>query len=164
MPQTWSGTYPRLTILEPSAGKGDLASPLTAAGHKVTCVEIQAALAAELDQQGHARVVRGDFFDMTPADLGQFDRVVMNPPFDAQRDIDHVNHAVQLLAPGGVLVAIMSAGVEFRENRKAVVFREMIAGLRGRIIDLPPGSFRASGTLVNTVLVTLRAAEPKASP
>jgi predicted RNA methylase len=160
MPQTWSGTYPRLSILEPSAGRGDLAKPLTAAGHKVTCVEIQAALAAELSGQGHARTVRGDFFDMTPADLGQFDRIVMNPPFDGRRDIDHVNHALQFLAPGGVLVAIMSAGVEFRENHKAVVFREMIERMGGRIIDLPDGSFRESGTMVNTILVTLRACAP----
>lgn len=162
MPQTWSGTYPRLNILEPSAGRGDLAKPLTAAGHKVTCVEIQAAFAAELGGQGHARTVRGDVFDMTPADLGQFDRIVMNPPFDGQRDIDHVNHAVQFLAPGGVLVAIMSASVEFRENHKAVAFRQRIERMRGRIIDLPDGAFRESGTMVNTVLVTLRAAERKA--
>jgi predicted RNA methylase len=162
-PETRSGTYPRLSILDPSAGRGDLAKPLTAAGHKVTCVEIQAALSNELGGQGHARTVHGDFFDMTLTDLGQFDRIVMNPPFDGRRDIDHVNHAVQFLAPGGVLVAIMSASVEFRETPKAIVFRQMIERMGGRIIDLPDGSFRESGTMVNTVLVTLRARAPNSS-
>lgn len=149
---------PVLRILEPSAGRGRLALRAAGWGHKVTAVEIQGALAAELGAMGVLeKVLHSDFFDVTTAQIGQFDRVVMNPPFDGQRDIDHVNHAVQFLKPGGVLVAIMSASFEFRENAKAVAFRAMVERMRGEIRDLPPGSFKESGTMVNTVLVTLRA-------
>jgi hypothetical protein len=34
-------------------------------------------------------------------------------------DIDHVQHAWKSVKPGGKLVAIMSAGVTFRENKIA---------------------------------------------
>lgn len=56
------------------------------------------------------------------------DRVVMNPRFDRERDIDHVMHAFTFLKLDGCLTAIMSAGTEFRETRKSLAFRELMAG------------------------------------
>ena len=53
---------------------------------------------------------------LSPEVVGRFDRVVMNPPFCRGRDLDHVRHALRFVAPGGRLVAIMSAGVAFRED------------------------------------------------
>jgi hypothetical protein len=55
-----------------------------------------------------------------------YDRVIANPPFDCERDIDHVMHALRFLAPDGCLTAIMSAGTEFRETRKAIAFRALM--------------------------------------
>ena len=79
----------------------------------------------------------------------------MNPPFDRERDIDHVVHALKFLRPGGRLVSIMSAGTEFRETRKSIAFREMIDGLGGTWRDLRPGSFASVGTYVNTVVLSV---------
>jgi hypothetical protein len=75
----------------------------------------------------------------------------MNPPFDRERDIDHVVHALGFLKPDGFLTAIMSAGTEFRETRKSVAFRAMIEKLNGKFRDLPAGSFSSVGTNVNTL-------------
>lgn len=47
----------------------------------------------------------------------------------------------------------MSAGTEFRETRKAIAFRELIEAKKGVWRDLPAGSFAASGTYVNTVIL-----------
>ena len=44
-------------------------------------------------------------------------------PFDLERDIDHVTHALKFLKSDGYLTAIMSAGTEFRETKKAKAFR-----------------------------------------
>lgn len=149
---------PQLRVLEPSAGRGRIALRAAGWGHKVTAVEIQPALATELGATGALeRVVCADFLDLDPAALGQFDRIVMNPPFDGQRDIDHVTHAVRFLAPGGRLAAIMSASTAYRENGKAEAFRALVQRMGGQIQDLPEGSFKESGTMVNTVLVTLKA-------
>ena len=78
----------------------------------------------------------------------------MNPPFENQKDIDHVNHAFSLLKDGGKLISIMSASVKFRKNKKTKEFRELIDE-NGFIIDLPEKSFKDSGTLVHTIMVVL---------
>ena len=93
---------------------------------------------------------------MTPEETGLYDLVVMNPPFDRERDIDHVTHALRFLKSDGQLVAIMSAGTEFRETKKAVAFRAMIAKLNGSYRDLPAGSFSEVGTYVNTLILRVR--------
>jgi hypothetical protein len=102
------------------------------------------------------RVIRADFLSLRPQNFDPYDLVVMNPPFDRERDVDHVTHALEFLKPGGQLFAIMSAGTEFRETRKAIAFRALVERHRGSFRDLPPGSFRESGTNVNTIILTMR--------
>ena len=143
---------PPLTVLEPSAGGGNLARPMAEQGAVVDCVEIQPHLAAQLEAAGLYRSVRqGDFLARTPGTL--YDRVVMNPPFDLERDIDHVMHALSFLKPDGLLAAIMSAGTEWRETKKARAFRDHMAAMNARWRDLPAGSFSEVGTNVNTLMV-----------
>lgn len=141
-------------ILEPSAGPGAIAErALKHPGARVTCVEIQGHLAAALAASGqYERVVHDDFLNRSPDELGLFDVIVMNPPFDAGRDVDHVTHALRFLAEGGVLVSVMGAGVEYREDRKTSDFRKEVERRGGKFFDLPEGSFRESGTNMNTVL------------
>lgn len=158
-------------ILEPSAGRGRLADEARQRGGDVHCVEIQPELCTTLRGKGH-KVTQGDFLQMTPGDLGLFDIVVMNPPFDRGRDCDHVRHALQFLKPGGRLVSVMAAGVEFREGKRAEAFRALVmkqkpishwdrnwTEWRGPYQDLPAGSFKESGTMVNTLTLALRTPE-----
>jgi hypothetical protein len=86
-----------------------------------------------------------------PVTTGLYDRIIMNPPFDRERDIDHVMHALKFLKDDGLLVAIMSAHTEFAESRKATAFREHIAKLNGVFSDNPRSSFSSVGTNVNTL-------------
>lgn len=144
-------------VLEPSAGTGAISSyAADCLGAEVTCVEIQGRLAAELGASGrYAKVVHDDFLNRSPDELGRFDVIVMNPPFDGCRDVDHVTHALKFLAEGGVLVSVMGAGVEFREDRKTAAFRAEVERRGGQFFDLPPASFAESGTYINTVLVCI---------
>lgn len=161
---------PPLRILEPSAGTGNLARRCvqTADGKAdwylepfrfdniVDVIEVQPALASGLLQEGiYNRVICADFLTIKPEALSPYDIIVMNPPFDWERDIDHVSHAFKFLKPGGTLHAIMSAGTEFRETRKAAAFRNLVADHRGRFEDMPAGSFAEVGTYVNTVVLTI---------
>lgn len=156
VPGTYSGRdYPKLRVLEPSAGRGRIALPAAAAGHRVIAVEVQPELAAGLQNKGIARVICQDFLEGRPDPLDLFDAVVMNPPFDRGRDVDHVLHALKFLKPGGRLAAIMAAGVEYREDRQTVAFRSMVESMGGKFRDLPPGSFAESGTNVNTVILNI---------
>lgn len=147
---------PPLTLLEPSAGTGNLARRAVAKGALVDCVEFQPQLADALRASGIYRSVRcADFLAMipNPDPTKRYDRVLMNPPFDRERDIDHVMHALKFLKPDGCLTAIMSAGTEFRDTKKSVAFRALIERMKGRWSDLPAGSFSSVGTNVNTVIL-----------
>jgi 16S rRNA G1207 methylase RsmC len=82
--------------------------------------------------------------------------VIMNPPFEAGQDIDHIVHAFNYcLEPGGELVSVCSSGPFFRSDRKSEAFRDLIKAY-GYSQELPEGSFMESGTMVNTRLVYLR--------
>lgn len=145
---------PPLRCLEPSAGRGALAERMVKHGHRVDVVEIQPDLADELERcHSFARVYRADFLQMPPSP--EYDRIVMNPPFDRTRDVDHVAHAWHFLKPGGRLVAIMSAGTEFREDRKTLALRELLNANGAVWRDLPMGSFSSQGTNVSTLYVTV---------
>ena len=141
---------PGMTVLEPSAGQGGIAEHVPQ-GCTLDCIELLPDNVAVLERKGYA-VMPGDFLEMDVAPL--YDRVIMNPPFERQQDIDHVLHALKCLKPGGRLVSIMSAGVLFRDNRKTAEFREMVSSC-GRMERLPEGSFLESGTNVNAVMVVM---------
>lgn len=145
---------PGMLILEPSAGTGalaDVAAELVGA-NRVDCVETLPDNIKVLGDKGY-NVLPGNFIDIEPNPI--YDRIVMNPPFENQADIVHVQHAYRFLKPGGRLVAIMSAGVDFREDRRATEFRSFIEENSGWYELNPEGSFKESGTLVNTVTVLL---------
>ena len=154
---------PGMTVLEPSAGRGALVRHILKSGGACTAIEIQGENADKIHKVllPSSRdlpplfVVIGNFLNWQPREGFLFDRVVMNPPFRAQADIAHVHHAFNFLKPGGRLVAIMSAGVKWRENRKALDFRKLVLDSNGSIIANPDGSFKASGTDVRTVTVIM---------
>lgn len=155
-------------VLEPSAGTGAIARELRQQGATVSCVEVSSERAAILRELGFD-VRQADFLSLTPPESDdRFDAVIMNPPFGSGGSlaIDHVWHAMKFLRPGGRLVAVMPASIEFREDRKSTAFRALAAKMTPRwertFHDLPPGSFAESGTNVNAFIVTMEApADPK---
>ncbi len=151
---------PGMRVLEPSAGTGRIVTAILRSAPDVAlyCVERDMDRAESLKSVTSGPIESGDFLSIDPQNpqngLGYFDRVVANPPFARQQDIDHVLHAFEFLRPGGRLVSVMSAGVVFRQDQKAKAFREFITG-RGSIESLPDDSFKESGTNVRAAIVTL---------
>ena len=145
------------TGLEPHAGTGQLSRRMVEKGVIVDCVEYQPALTDGLRQSGlYRKVINADFLAVKPDPDRLYDFVVANPPFDRERDIDHVLHSLNFLKPNGMLVAIMSAGTEFRETKKSIAFRELISKMGGKFDDLPARSFSSVGTNVNTIRLRVR--------
>ena len=146
---------PGMTVLEPSAGSANLADIIAqiVPQQDVTCCELQAKNVEILREKGY-RVAPGDFLSV-PTGEYYFDRVVMNPPFERQADVAHVLHAWNFVKPGGRLVSIMSAGVLFRQDRKATEFRDFVELHAGEITENPEGSFKSSGTSVNTITLVI---------
>ena len=149
---------PGMRVLEPSAGKGALVRLAAAAGASVDAIELNPDFASTLGVGGAHGVLIGDFLTLLiPADT--FDRVVMNPPFSAghkQVDILHVEKALSLLKPGGILVAIMSPSWKTREDKQSRHFRKLWDAQGVMFKDNPDGAFKASGTDVRTVTVVMR--------
>jgi predicted RNA methylase len=148
---------PSLTILEPSAGSGNIADAIRAdfPTMQIHCFELNRRLAELLKLKGH--YLGGDDFLMDDQVARIYDRIIMNPPFEKQADIDHVRKAYSLLKPGGLLVSVMAPGFEFRQDRKSTEFRAWLDEVGGTWEDLPAESFKSSGTGVSTKLVIIPA-------
>lgn len=141
-----------LFIVEPSAGDGAIAREIRRAGFEPQVIERDRSLREILSKQGF-NLIGSDFFTYT----GEADRFLMNPPFEALADIDHVRHAFELLRPNGRVVSVMSQSAFFRSCAKAVSFREWFTS-RGEILEeLTRGTFGASDTQVGAKLVILSA-------
>jgi len=143
---------PGQRVLEPSAGAGDIADAIRAQGVTPDVVEIASSLRKILEAKGY-NIVEHDFMQYNG---GQYDRIVMNPPFENAQEIDHVLHAYQLLAPGGRIVSVMSEGPFFRQDKKSTAFRDFVDNY-GWSEKLPDGSFLKSrnSTGVNTRVVVI---------
>lgn len=143
-----------MQVLEPSAGTGrliDAVRNLTANEPtvKITAVEVDRRLAGMLTRAD--AVYTADFLDWPREDTEgtapvEFDRIVMNPPFRNAEDLQHIQHAITLLKPGGRLVALCAAGP--RQTAKLVP-------MATKFEQLPPGTFAAEGTGVNVALVVI---------
>lgn len=148
------------SILEPSAGSGAIAQAITRydPSAKITCLEINASLFQLLKLKG-LQPKQEDFMEFS--EFQAFDRVLMNPPFEKGQDVAHVRRAFLHLKPGGVLVAIMAPSWQHNSARKFADFREWLNTLPHDVEDIGAGAFKASGTNVSTVMVTIR--KPEAS-
>lgn len=143
-------------VLEPSAGHGALADACMAAGALgVACVELQPESAAILKGKGYATDML-DFLAIEPLPI--YERVVMNPPFTKGQDVKHVVHALKWLSPrgradsGGRLVSVVMGSARDMEAK----WKKALAPHPFSLFDLPEGSFKESGTAINTSLLTIQ--------
>jgi hypothetical protein len=159
------------SILEPSCGIGSILDELAAlpgAKHwMVHAFEINHRLREVLALKGYHEqepcphfqspngvlYVNPDFMS-SRADVATYHRVIMNPPFEKDQDMQHVRHAWEYLVPGGRLVAVMCNGWRFRGTGYAPVFREWLEGPVGPIDtsweELPEDAFNGTDAFRRT--------------
>lgn len=145
--------YSGMRVLEPSAGPGALAIEARPRCHTMYCVEIDPDNCAVLRNLGF-HVFQMDFLALEPAAIGMFDRIVANPPFTKNQDIDHFRHMLDFLKPGGRLVCIMSPSWTFGSQKKQVQFRLLLEEIGATVEEVEAGAFKASGTNIRSVIVT----------
>lgn len=145
------------SVLEPSAGHGAILD---------TVNEYAKTKGLQLNLSGLERnitlrqilglkeynIVGNDFEEYNPIEL--YDKVIMNPPFEKNQDVTHVMKAYDCLKAGGRIVAIMSPHCTFANDSKSTYFREWLSD-KGYYEKLPEGSFKESGTGVNTIMVVI---------
>lgn len=127
---------PEMSILEPSAGKGNIADAVR--GECPSCsidvIELNDRRAELLQLKGYHLVGR-DTLEYTGK---QYDRILMNPPFLKVVGIAHVEHCFnKLLKPGGTLVAILNAGAYGDTKEvKSISFRRNYIEKYGSVIPI----------------------------
>lgn len=145
---------PGMSVLEPSAGKGDILDMIRdrhGDSVKTHAIEPNGDLREIIGLKGHD--VGGlDFME----ERGNYDRIVMNPPFENGKDIAHVKHAFDRLNPGGKLVAIVTNG----GGKKREEFDQWVQENDGQIESLPEKSFASAEafrqTGVNTRMIVIQ--------
>jgi SAM-dependent methyltransferase len=140
---------PGARVLEPSAGLGSILDALKPCQcGEIVAVEMAANIAGELFQQDRPglNLIQRDFLTVTPAEIGLFDAIAMNPPFHMRADIRHIQHARGFLKPGGKLAAIC-----FDTPRRAKELGSLVNSWE----HLPAGTFAKEGTHVPAVLLTI---------
>jgi len=148
-----------MSVLEPSAGSGaivDIVREMCPKANIAVC-ERNYSLRKLLELKGYHLIDQDDFLEyfVTQNGVDGWHRIVMNPPFEKQQDIDHVRHAYDCLKCGGRLVSVMSESAFFQNNKKAQAFREWLDDKLTDEIDLPAGAFSESGTGVKTRIIVL---------
>lgn len=138
------------TILEPSCGDGALIDAIMRQANrrdvnlKVLGVEFDGGRANIARNKGHI-VHCSNFLTWEPNQ--KFSKVVMNPPFYGLHYLKHIKHAYKMLKDGGTLYAILPYTAKEKDT---------LEEFRAEYIDLPMGSFKESGTNINTVIAIIR--------
>lgn len=141
------------TWLEPSGGQGAIIDAI----HRQYDVTVDTYELMELNRsilQKKNRVsVLGDDFLQAPNKL--YDRIVANPPFSKNQDIDHILKMYDLLTPDGILVTIASNHWKHSSFKKETAFREWLKDVSAEIIDIEAGAFKESGTNISSCIIKI---------
>jgi len=141
-------------VLEPNLGSCAIADRVAPLCAEVKGFEINHTL-AEIGEAKDYLIHRQDFLTVDTKEITSYEKILMNPPFENLQDVDHVLHAFKFLKEGGRLVSVMSPSAFYRDDKKSRYFRSFVDTHGGETIDLPPGSFKESGTSINTCLLIL---------
>ena len=112
------------TILEPSAGSGNIVRWLKAngAGEVIACEKdnnLQRLLSGECD------IIADDFLSVTAEQVSHIDYIVMNPPFS--EGAKHILHAYEIAPVGCTIVALCnSSNLEKRWNESYATLQETV--------------------------------------
>lgn len=150
-------------VLEPSAGDGAIIRATRDRFGRVEfdVCEIDPERAKALAAMTGVTVVGTDFLRYTEYPAAGYRAILMNPPFANGQAVAHVRHALKMLAPGGPrparLVAVMPSSFRSSEDRATRALKDELDRFDTEVADLPDGAFKASGTMVRAVLLSVRA-------
>jgi len=143
---------PHHTWLEPSAGQGAIADELMKISTNGTLIELLADNVAALRAKNY-EVEHMDFLEYQG---GQFDRIVANPPFTKNQDIEHLRKMYDHLKEGGVMVCFTSISWKIGSMKKQLEFSTWLENLDYNQEKIEAGEFKESGTQVATMMITIR--------
>ena len=142
-------------ILEPSAGKGDIADYIKSRtknnqGSMIQVIEKEPELVATLTGKGY-RVLANDFLTFKPSHI--FDLIVMNPPFS--NGVRHLLHAWNILDGGDIVCLLNAENLSNPYTRERKLLCEIIAEYGSQELLGPVFADAERKTGVDVVMVRL---------
>ena len=149
------GIHENDTVLEPSAGRGALIKAIHRACPSVTveCYELMPENREFLHSLENVILLDEDF---TKDSVGHYTKIIANPPFSGNQDIEHVRLMYDRLEEGGTLAAITSQHWKFASEKKCIDFRNWLKEVHGEVFEIGAGEFKESGTTVSTMAVVIK--------
>lgn len=142
------------TILEPSAGQGAIIKAINKVCDVIPdCFELMDVNTIVLNKSGlRFKLIGDDFFKHNGI---TYSKIIANPPFSKNQDIDHIREMYNCLSKGGRLVSIASESWVFGRQKKQVEFRDWLNFLNAEIIEIEKGAFKESGTMVGGKILVI---------
>lgn len=142
------------TILEPSAGQGAIVKAINKVVDVVPdCFELMDVNTLILKKSGLSFNLIGE--DFLKNEGKTYSKIIANPPFTKNQDIDHLKEMYNCLSRGGKLVCITSESWVNGSQKKQVDFKKWLEKENAEIIDIEKGSFKESGTAVGGKIIVL---------
>jgi hypothetical protein len=142
------------TILEPSAGQGAIIKAINKVCDVVPdCFELMDVNTVILNKSGlRFNLIGNDFLKHNGK---VYTKIIANPPFTKNQDIDHLKEMYECLARGGRLVCITSESWVNGNQKKQIDFRNWLDKLEAEIYPILSGTFKESGTMISAKIVVI---------
>lgn len=149
------GVHEDEKVLEPSAGTGAIIDAIhrSCKDLVVDCFELMPENKELLSKKSNINILGDDF---TTYDLGLYDKIIANPPFSKNQDIRHVRRMYEHLNNGGTVAAIMSCHWKIASEKECTDFRKWLKDVHAKVCDIEEGSFKQSGTGIETTAVIIQ--------
>ncbi len=147
-------------ILEPSAGQGAIVESIHEQhpNEPVYCYELMDLNRTCLEKIPYVDIIGEDFLNPDgshPAQKWKYDRIIANPPFSKNQDIEHVYEMYRCLNVFGRLVSIMSNHWRFTSGKKEADFQKFIQDTEAEVYEIEAGAFKESGTNISACIVVI---------
>ena len=144
-------------VLEPSAGQGAIIKAIQKRNviKPVSYCELMEINQTFLSKLDNVDMLCSDFLLIKEGSPLRFDKIVANPPFSKNQDIDHIRKMYELLEVDGRIVSVASKHWQQCSNKKENEFREWLKYINAEIIEIPKGAFKESGTMISSCVIII---------
>lgn len=146
-------------LLEPEAGQGAIIKAIhrQRPTHLVHYCELMPLNRTFLERLPNVQYITDNFLKLGRSETtrGVFHKIIANPPFSKNQDIQHIRQMWDCLAPGGRIVTIASKHWQYSSNKKEIAFKEWLKGIYAEVQNVEAGAFEESGTKIATCKIII---------
>ena len=84
-----------------------------------------------------------------------YSKIIANPPFTKNQDIDHLKEMYNCLSRGGRLICITSESWVNGHQKKQIEFKNWLYKIEAEVIDIEKETFKDSGTSVGGKIIII---------